>query len=133
MVRAVEDGVTQAGAEQRLKVPPNSVEAEQSLIGGLMLDNAGWVTDCILMRESKSAAERRRLIGKVLDRGLAGWVIQHRRAGLIEDTTRDQRWYQMKDQPYVARSALAAATVTDGPGDLAAALRATLLPEVQRG
>jgi sigma-B regulation protein RsbU (phosphoserine phosphatase) len=73
-----------------------------------LLDNAGWVTDCILMRESQSAAERRRLIGKVLDKGLAGWVIQHRRVGLITDTTEDQRWYQMDDQPYVARSALAA-------------------------
>jgi len=29
-------------AEQRLKVPPNSVEAEQSLIGGLMLNKAAW-------------------------------------------------------------------------------------------
>ncbi len=73
-----------------------------------LLDSAGWVTDCILMRESSSAAERRRLIGKVLDKGLAGWVIQHRRVGLISDTTRDQRWYQMEDQPYEARSALAA-------------------------
>ncbi|MDJ0873944.1 MAG: SpoIIE family protein phosphatase [Desulfobacterales bacterium] len=73
-----------------------------------LLDNAGWVTDCILMRESSSAAERRHLIGKVLDKGLAGWVIKHRRAGLITDTTRDQRWYQMEDQPYEARSALAA-------------------------
>ena len=73
-----------------------------------LLDNAGWVTDCILMRESSSAAERRQLIGKVLDKGLAGWVIQHRRAGLITDTTKDQRWYQLEDQPYEARSALAA-------------------------
>jgi len=30
------------GAEQRLKVPPNSIEAEQSLIGGLMLDALAW-------------------------------------------------------------------------------------------
>ncbi|NCF74737.1 MAG: replicative DNA helicase [Gammaproteobacteria bacterium] len=30
------------GAEQRLKVPPNSIEAEQSLIGGLMLDKLAW-------------------------------------------------------------------------------------------
>ena len=38
MVRAVDDGLPEAGAERRLKVPPHSVEAEQSLIGGLMLD-----------------------------------------------------------------------------------------------
>ncbi|MDJ0905491.1 MAG: replicative DNA helicase [Woeseiaceae bacterium] len=42
MVRAVEDGVQQAGAEQRLKVPPHSIEAEQSLLGGLMLDHKSW-------------------------------------------------------------------------------------------
>ncbi len=30
------------GAEQRLKVPPNSIEAEQSLLGGLMLDALAW-------------------------------------------------------------------------------------------
>ena len=42
MVRAVEDGVPQAGAEQRLKLPPHSIEAEQSLLGGLMLDHKSW-------------------------------------------------------------------------------------------
>ncbi|MDJ0941308.1 MAG: replicative DNA helicase [Woeseiaceae bacterium] len=41
MVRALDDGMTD-GAEQRLKVPPHSVEAEQSLIGGLMLNKAAW-------------------------------------------------------------------------------------------
>ena len=39
MVRALEDG---RSIEQRLKVPPNSVEAEQSLLGGLMLDNQAY-------------------------------------------------------------------------------------------
>jgi len=31
-----------AGAAAALKVPPHSVEAEQSVLGGLMLDNAAW-------------------------------------------------------------------------------------------
>lgn len=42
MVRALDDGVLAGGAEQRLKVPPNSIEAEQSLLGGLMLDHKSW-------------------------------------------------------------------------------------------
>jgi replicative DNA helicase len=42
MVRALEDGVTTGGPEQRLKVPPHSIEAEQSLLGGLMLDHKSW-------------------------------------------------------------------------------------------
>jgi replicative DNA helicase len=42
MVRAWEEGAAADAAEQRLKVPPNSIEAEQSLIGGLMLDHVAW-------------------------------------------------------------------------------------------
>ena len=42
MVRALDDGLGTAAAEQRIKVPPNSIEAEQSLIGGLMLDVQAW-------------------------------------------------------------------------------------------
>ncbi len=42
MVRAFDDGVGSEAAEQRLKVPPNSIEAEQSLLGGLMLDHQAW-------------------------------------------------------------------------------------------
>jgi len=42
MVRALDDGYTDDGAEQRLKVPPNSIEAEQALIGGLMLNAEAW-------------------------------------------------------------------------------------------
>lgn len=50
MVRALDDGMTHGDAEQRLKVPPNSIEAEQSLIGGLMLDATAWdkVADVII-------------------------------------------------------------------------------------
>ena len=42
MVRALDDGVPGGDAEKRLKVPPNSIEAEQSLLGGLMLDHKSW-------------------------------------------------------------------------------------------
>ncbi len=50
MVRALDDGAGIDSAEQRLKVPPNSIEAEQSLLGGLMLDNAAWdkVADLVI-------------------------------------------------------------------------------------
>ncbi|MCH8337010.1 MAG: replicative DNA helicase, partial [Proteobacteria bacterium] len=50
MVRALDDGVGIESVEHRLKVPPHSIEAEQSLIGGLMLDNSAWdkVADLIV-------------------------------------------------------------------------------------
>jgi len=41
MVRAVDDGMTTGGAGH-LKVPPHSIEGEQSLLGGLMLDHQSW-------------------------------------------------------------------------------------------
>ena len=42
MVRALDEGAGVGGAESRLKIPPNSIEAEQSLLGGLMLDPQAW-------------------------------------------------------------------------------------------
>ncbi|HEY5643066.1 MAG TPA: replicative DNA helicase [Woeseiaceae bacterium] len=42
MVRALGEGYADGGAEQRLKVPPNSIEAEQALLGGLMLNAEAW-------------------------------------------------------------------------------------------
>ncbi len=50
MVRALDEGAGIDSAEHRLKVPPNSVEAEQSILGGLMLDNLAWdkVADLIV-------------------------------------------------------------------------------------
>ncbi len=50
MVRALDDGYAGGGADQRLKIPPNSVEAEQALIGGLMLNAQAWdkVADVVL-------------------------------------------------------------------------------------
>lgn len=53
MVRALEDGAIGDVAEHRLKVPPNSIEAEQSILGGLMLDNAAWdkVADLVIAED----------------------------------------------------------------------------------
>ena len=53
MVRALEDGYSGGGADQRLKVPPNSIEAEQALIGGLMLNAQAWdkVADVVVAED----------------------------------------------------------------------------------
>ena len=53
MVRALDDGFTDGGAERRLKTPPNSIEAEQALIGGLMLNAEAWdkVADVVVSED----------------------------------------------------------------------------------
>lgn len=72
-----------------------------------LLDADGIVTDSILTRGDARPDERSGLIGQVLERGLAGWVKTHRRIGLIEDTSSDERWLELPNQPYQFRSALA--------------------------
>lgn len=41
------------GMETKLKLPPHSIEAEQAIIGGLMLDNAAWdhIVDKVSMKD----------------------------------------------------------------------------------
>ena len=79
-----------------------------------LLDKDGTVIDSILTRGKASSEERSRLIGTVLDQGLAGWVRQQCqlasddcRVAYIRDTENDDRWLTLPDQPYRVRSAIA--------------------------
>ena len=72
----------------------------------LLLNNQGAVTDYFLTRKSGSVTDASRIIGTVLDKGLAGWVLNNRKVGLIQDTLSDHRWIDLPDQPYKARSVL---------------------------
>ena len=79
-----------------------------------LLDTNGAVIESILTRGKASSEERNRLIGTVLDKGLAGWVRRRCRlasdgcrAAYIRDTEKDERWLTLPDQPYKVRSALA--------------------------
>jgi sigma-B regulation protein RsbU (phosphoserine phosphatase) len=71
------------------------------------MDSDGRVVDSILSRGEISPDLSSMLIKSVLEEGLAGWVIHHRKIGLIHDTEKDDRWLMFPDQPYRARSALA--------------------------
>lgn len=72
-----------------------------------LLETSGKVVDAILSRSEVTPELRAKLIGSVLDKGLAGWVRDRREVGLISDTETDSRWLTLPDQPYKARSALA--------------------------
>ena len=78
-----------------------------------LLDRNGVVIESILTRSDATPEQRSQLIGRVLDKGLAGWVRRHREVGLILDTKEDDRWLHLKDQPYTARSALAVPILRD--------------------
>lgn len=76
-------------------------------VGSLfLLDADGTVVESILARGATIRAQKQRLVGEVLDKGLAGWVIRHRQIGIITDTMTDERWLTLPNQPYEVRSAL---------------------------
>ena len=96
--------VLQASLQTTLDLVTALTDAEK---GSLFLLDSGKVVDAILSRSEVTPAQRAKLIGSVLDRGLAGWVSDRREIGLITDTERDSRWLTLPDQPYTVRSALA--------------------------
>lgn len=66
----------------------------------------GQVTHALFARGAVTKSEQPGLIQPVMNKGLAGWVAQHRTPTLVLDTIYDARWLQLPDQPYKVRSVL---------------------------
>jgi serine phosphatase RsbU (regulator of sigma subunit) len=91
-----------------LKTLEITVQLSGAKMGSLfLLNREGVVTDSLLTRGEVSQGLRSKIVGSVLDKGLAGWVRAHGRVGIIEDTQRDSRWLSLPEEPYTVRSALA--------------------------
>lgn len=92
-----------------------SIELSGAEFGSLiLLDSDGAVVDSILSRGDVSPESSSFLTKSVLEKGLAGWVMRHRRIGLVNDTAKDDRWIDLDDQPYTVGSALALPIISDG-------------------
>ncbi|MDY6936744.1 MAG: PAS domain S-box protein [Cyanobacteriota bacterium] len=79
-------------------------KAQESSI--FLLDPKGRVIESILARGATLKSQKQSILGQVFDKGLAGWVSRHHQIGLIEDTTNDERWLTLPNEPYTVRSAL---------------------------
>jgi len=120
--KLLENFVSQArstGKEEKLiSILQQTLEVFVGLTGAekgslFLLDRNGVVIESILTRGDATPEQRSQLIGRVLDKGLAGWVRRYRQVGLIEDTQTDDRWLDLPDQPYSVRSALAVPILRD--------------------
>lgn len=80
-------------------------EADEGSI--FLIDEDGVILESILARGPVTRDLKDSVITKVLDDGLAGWALRHRQMGIIYDAIKDDRWIQLPNQPYKARSALA--------------------------
>ncbi|MEA5574974.1 GAF domain-containing SpoIIE family protein phosphatase [Anabaena sp. UHCC 0451] len=106
MARSSTEGeVLKAALQTTLDVATDQTNSEKGSL--FLLETSGKVADAILSRAEVTPEQRKNLIGNVLDKGLAGWVIRHRQLGLIVDTEHDDRWLTLPNQPYNVRSVLA--------------------------
>jgi PAS domain S-box-containing protein len=89
---------------QILTIAIRLTNAEESSL--FLLNSDGIVTESILARGVIIRESKQKIIGTVLDKGLAGWVLRHHQVGLIADTMDDERWVTLPNQPYTVRSVL---------------------------
>jgi PAS domain S-box-containing protein len=90
--------------KQTLEVALEMTYADTGSI--FLLGEGRVILDCILMRQQTTEEERRDLIGRALEKGLAGWVAKNLSVGLITDARTDERWMNFPNQPYQVGSAL---------------------------
>ncbi|MGD1804866.1 GAF domain-containing SpoIIE family protein phosphatase [Dapis sp. BLCC M126] len=98
-------GIIKAALQKTLDVCADVTSTEKGSL--FLLDPASKkIVDAILTRTEVTPEQRTKLIGSVLDKGLAGWVSRNLDIGLIKDTEDDDRWLTLPNQPYIVRSAL---------------------------
>ncbi|HTP03460.1 MAG TPA: GAF domain-containing protein [Anaerolineales bacterium] len=63
----------------------------------VVLDDAGKPLDATIVYGSSLHEHTIRQLTDTVDRGLAGWVVRHRKAALLVDTSQDERWLRRPD------------------------------------
>ncbi len=97
----------------------NSLDVVASLTGAafgslFILDEAGTAINGIVALGKAQPESIERLIGNVLEQGLAGWVYRHGQPALVPDTLEDERWLPSGEAIYQARSALCVPIMIQG-------------------
>ncbi len=105
MAGAAEQKMLKISMQKTLEVAARLSDAKMGSL--FLLNREGVVTDSLLTRGNLSPSMRSKLVGSVLDKGLAGWVSKHLEVGIINDTQTDSRWLSLPGEPYKVRSALA--------------------------
>jgi NtrC-family two-component system sensor histidine kinase KinB len=72
-----------------------NVGGERSSI--IVMDDAGKPVDATIVYGQRFHEHTTQQLRDTVERGLAGWVVQNRKAALVTDTTRDIRWLRRAD------------------------------------
>ena len=88
-----------------LSVTLENVGGERGTL--LVLDEAGEVVESAIVYRQEARESNTGQLRETVDRGLAGWVVRNRRAALIPDTRRDERWLRRADDEATSSAGLA--------------------------
>jgi NtrC-family two-component system sensor histidine kinase KinB len=72
----------------------------------VVLDDSEKPIDATIIYGKNLREHTTQQLKETVDRGLAGWVIQHRKAVLVPDTSKDKRWVRRPDDESGAKSAI---------------------------
>jgi len=118
---AAEQPVRETTLEYALDVVAHLTGAEQGVL--FLTGERSMVTYNMPALERQPPPPTQHHINQTLDTGLTGWVVEHRQAAIIDDTTGDQRWHPWPDvQSDPWRSALAV-PIINGTGGNCSGLR----------
>ena len=66
----------------------------------IVLDDTGNPVDATIVYGRSLLENSTQQLRDTVDRGLAGWVIRHRKAALVPDTSMDERWLRRPDDAF---------------------------------
>ena len=72
----------------------------------LLLDASGRVIDSITSFTNSRTDEAQTMVGQVMDKGLAGWVVRTKEMAYIPDVSLDERWIDLPNARYKAGAVL---------------------------
>jgi two-component system phosphate regulon sensor histidine kinase PhoR len=73
----------------------------------IVLDESGQARRHTLIKGESATPVTEQVVAQILDKGLAGWVVQHKEGTIVFDTIDDERWLALTDDHLTTRSAIA--------------------------
>ena len=73
----------------------------------IVLDESGQARRHTLIKGELATPVTEQVVAQILDKGLAGWVVQHKEGAIVFDTRDDERWLALNDDHLATRSAIA--------------------------
>ncbi|MDO8752465.1 MAG: GAF domain-containing protein, partial [Anaerolineales bacterium] len=77
----------------------------------VVVDDLGKPVDATIVYGKEIHEQTMEQLRFTVERGLAGWVVQHRQPALVPDTSKDERWLQSVDDSLVKTSSKSAICV----------------------